>query len=235
MVLSSWRRVICGLAAAVVLSGCAGAPHVARYPVPLPPVDAPGCCGAITPAGAQLAAFLDGMNVDNLWQEHVRINWETGMPKPGAPATHGTHCSAFAAAASKRLDIYLLRPPEHGQDFLASAQERWLQSPRALEDGWKPVASSREAQMLANQGEFVVLVFRNPDSHRPGHIAVVHPYVKSDAALASEGPTTTQAGAHNFTLGTAVFSFVMHPGAWPDKVKMFAHATKFQSEAPAGQ
>ncbi len=214
---------------AVALIGCTNGPHPAHYPVPLPQVAGSGCCGAITPAGSRLAAFLDGMDVDNLWQEHVRINWETGTPKAGAPATHGTHCSAFAAAAAKRLDIYLLRPPDHGQDFLASAQERWLQGSHAREDGWKPVSSAREAQGLANQGELVVLVFRNPDPHKPGHIAVVHPYVKSDAALASEGPTTTQAGAHNFTLGTAVFSFVMHPGAWPDEVKMFAHATKFQA------
>jgi hypothetical protein len=230
MIRSGWRQIALCLTAVVPI-GCANGPHAPHYPVPLPSVEAPGCCGAITPAGSRLAAFLDGLDVDNLWQEHVRINWETGAPKAGSPATHGTHCSAFAAAAAKRLDIYLLRPPDHGQDFLASAQERWLEGPHAREDGWTPVTSAREAQRLANQGELVVLVFRNPDPHKPGHIAVVHPYVKSDAALASEGPTTTQAGAHNFTLGTAVFSFVMHPGAWPDEVKMFAHATKFQAAA----
>jgi hypothetical protein len=183
-----------------------------------------GCCGPITPAGQQLIHLLDGMDVDHLWQSHVKVDWETGQPKGG---TGSTHCSAFAAAVGERLGIYMLRPPQHGQDFLASAQGRWFEGDDARKEGWFKVNGSLQAQTLANLGNLVVLVYINPDPHTPGHIAIVRPQVKSLKDLEKEGPQTTQAGAHNFSSGTAVFSFVKHPGAWPNNVQIYAHMTKF--------
>src|SRR5436305_802046 len=80
------------------------------------------CCGEITAAGQNLASVLDSMNVEALWIANQHVNWETGEPDRGAeyegPGKH-THCSAFAAAASKQLGVYLLHPPEHGQLLLA--------------------------------------------------------------------------------------------------------------------
>jgi len=96
----------------------------------------PAGVGPITPAGMRLAASLDGMNVETLWQHGYHVDWRTGVAEGAretAPGSH-THCSVFAAAVADRLGIYLLRPPEHGQNFLANAQERWLNSPAAT--GW---------------------------------------------------------------------------------------------------
>jgi len=192
------------------------------------PVDY-GCCGPILPAGSELRSFLDGMHVDQLWQAHEHINWETGEPSHGG---HGheppTHCSAFAAAAAKLLGIYIMRPPDHSEEMLSLGQERWLESKEAADEGWREVVSPKAAQTLANGGYFVVLVYGR--EHGSGHIAIVRPAVKSEKALKNDGPETTQAGGHNFSDGTAVYSFVFHPGAWPDKVKIFAHPTKFQTE-----
>jgi len=206
--------------------GCVGAQDA--KPVVAAPVDT-GCCGVITPAGAQLVAFLDSLNVDHLWTAHEHIDWETGEPTAGHGHEPPTHCSAFAAAAGKKLGIYMLRPPEHPQNMLSEAQEKWFESDAGREGGWKPVSSPKEAQVLANQGEFVVLVFGR--ERGSGHIAIVRPAVKSDKALADEGPQTTQAGGHNFSSGTAKYSFVFHPGVWPSQVKMFAHVTRFEPGA----
>src|SRR5271163_3577371 len=85
----------------------------------------------ISAAGQRLAALLDGMQVEKLWQPKYRVDWRTGESVSGFITTPGghTHCSAFAAAAAERLGVYLLRPPEHPQDWLANAQERWLNDP----------------------------------------------------------------------------------------------------------
>jgi hypothetical protein len=194
-----------------------------------PTVDT-GCCGPITPAGQQLLRYLDSLDVDHLWEQHTFVDWRSGEPI----ASHGrkeppTHCSAFAAGAADRLGIYLLHPPQHSQEQLAEAQEKWMESDAGRAQGWYPVTSAQQAQALANLGNMVVLVFGR--AHGSGHIAIVRPAVKSAKALAEEGPQTTQAGGHNFSSGTAKYSFVFHPGAWPDKVKIFAHATKFSEGA----
>lgn len=185
-----------------------------------------GCCGVVTPAGEQLRKFLDGMDVEHLWLAKSKVNWETG--EPVAPNGH-THCSAFAAAVAERLGIYMLRPPEHGQDFLASAQGLWFKSDAGVHDGWKPVRSGGEAQALANRGELVVLVYVSPDPKKTGHIAVVRPAEKSVEEMKREGPQTIQAGGKNFASGTAVRSFKLHKEAWPNEVMAFAHATRFEA------
>ena len=78
----------------------------------------PASPSSITPEGLRLAALLDGLNVEALWQHGYHIDWRTGVsegPPETTPGSH-THCSAFTAAVADRLGIYLLRPPEHGQN-----------------------------------------------------------------------------------------------------------------------
>src|ERR1700688_1718004 len=114
------------------------------------------CCVPLTPACDRLAAALDNMKVESLWLAHEHVNWETGEPDRGAndkgPGNH-THCSAFAAAAAKKLAVYLLRPPEHGQLLLSNVQARWLADDAGRQAGWRSVPDMREAQRLANQGQ----------------------------------------------------------------------------------
>lgn len=182
------------------------------------------CCGPITPAGERLAATLDSMHVESLWLAHEHVNWETGEPDRGGsdegPGNH-THCSAFAAAAAKRLGVYVLRPPEHGQLLLANAQAEWLKSGAAQKSGWQRVSDMREAQRLANQGNLVLVSFPNPDKREPGHIAIVRPSEKSLPALQADGPETIQAGIHNHTRTNVRIGFENHPGAWPDGVRYY--------------
>ncbi|HEY1541860.1 MAG TPA: hypothetical protein VGG01_05580 [Xanthobacteraceae bacterium] len=180
------------------------------------------CCGPITAAGHKLTALLDGMNVESLWLAHELVDWKTGARnRPGT--TKSTHCSAFAAAAGFRLGVYMLRPPEHGQLLLASAQTRWFNSGAGQADGWRPVASMQEAQEFANQGKLVVISYANPNPQRPGHIVVVRPSTKSAARFALEGPQVIQAATYNRASSPAATSFKAHRGAWPNKVRVFVH------------
>ena len=185
------------------------------------------CCGPITPAGDRLASTLDSMNVESLWLSHEHVNWETGEPDRGAdyegPGNH-THCSAFAAAAAKRLGVYLLRPPEHGQLLLANAQAEWLASDAASKAGWRSVATMQKAQRLANEGTLVLVLYPNPDRHVPGHIAIVRPSEKSARALDENGPEIIQAGEHNHARTNVKTGFENHPGAWPNGVMYYAHS-----------
>jgi hypothetical protein len=187
------------------------------------------CCGPITPAGERLATVLDGMDVESKWLAHEHVNWETGEPDRGAeyegPGRH-THCSAFAAAAAKRLGVYLLRPPEHGQALLANAQVEWLNSKSGAAAGWNRVASSHEAQRLANEGTLVLAVYPNPDARLPGHVAIVRPSDKSARALEENGPEVIQAGEHNHARTNVRIGFENHPGAWPGGVQYFAHPVR---------
>jgi hypothetical protein len=187
------------------------------------------CCGPITPAGEQLAATLDGMDVESKWLAHEHVNWETGEPDRGGenegPGTH-THCSAFAAAAAAKFDVYLLRPPEHGQVLLANAQADWLASAAGSQAGWRKVADAFDAQRLANQGKLVLVLYQNPDRHVPGHIAVIRPSTKSVKALVENGPEIIQAGEHNHAKTNVRLGFDSHPGAWPGGVLYFMHALR---------
>ena len=184
------------------------------------------CCGPIAAAGRRLAATLDSMNVESLWLAHEHVNWESGEPDKGAdyegPGNH-SHCSAFAAAAAKRLGVYLLRPPEHGQVLLANAQAEWISSAAAQNSGWESVSDMREAQRLANQGNLVLVLFQNSDKHVPGHIAIVRPSEKSPKALRENGPQIIMAGNHNYASTNVRFGFQNHPGAWPDGVLYYVH------------
>jgi hypothetical protein len=176
--------------------------------LPSAPAWAQPCCGPITPAGEQLARFLDGTGVDHLWQPGEAVDWETGGPSAhevGSVPTH-SHCSAFVAAIAERLGVYILRPPQHTQLLLANAQMRWL-SQSGSQSGWRSVPDERTAQTLANQGIFVVASWENPDSGRPGHIAIVRPSLKTADELARQGPQTTQAGSRNHISSTVEIGF----------------------------
>ena len=184
------------------------------------------CCGGVTSAGRRLAATLDGMRVESLWLANEHVNWETGEPDRGGdyegPGKH-THCSAFAASAAKRLGVYLLRPPDHGQQLLANAQAEWLRGDDARSRGWRRITGEREAQREANRGNLVVVVFANPDKHEPGHVAIVRPAEKSLEELRRDGPQIIQAGQHNHTNTVVRVGFANHPGAFPHGVRYYAH------------
>lgn len=194
------------------------------------------CCGPITPEGVRLARFLDGTGVDHLWQAGQRVNWETGeairASKPSA-----THCSAYAAAVAARLGIYLLRPPQHSEDFLANAQMAWLRGAQPAA-GWRSLPDPAAAQAAANRGDLVVAVFENPNPARSGHIAVVRPSLQSAEALALGGPREAQAGAVNALDISTADGFAQHPGAWEPggggAIRYFAHKVDWSKAPRAG-
>ena len=201
----------------VLMALClAGLTAVARAQAPNTTGVAP-----VSDEGRVLAARLDASGVDHLWIAGHRINWKTGEAVAGT-AGH-THCSAFVASFAEGLGIYILRPPQHGQDLLASAQVVWLGSDEARRDGWRKVDGMFQAQSLANQGHFVVVAFPSPIPNRPGHIAIVRPSSKSEAQLKAEGPDITQAGQENFLSTTVRAGFRHHKGAWPDGVVYYVH------------
>jgi hypothetical protein len=190
---------------------------------------------AVTPAGEWLAKSLDKLDVPHHWlrgTEHIA--WRSGVPlleehgKKLTPlAKDETHCSAFAAAAADQLGIYLLHPPEHSHVLLANAQHDWLPSAAGAKAGWRAVDNAINAQRLANAGELVLAVFKNPDPTLAGHIAIIRPTAKSIAAILAKGPQITQAGFNNYTSADLARGFDHHPGAWDGAgrggVKFYAH------------
>jgi hypothetical protein len=214
---SRWRALSAGLLALAILLLSAGSLRANEE----------SCCGEITPAGHRLAEVLDDMQVESLWLAKQHINWETGEPDRGGsyegPGKH-THCSAFAAAAAKKMGVYILRPPEHGQVLLANAQAEWLPGAEAESKGWRRVGGARKAQAEANRGNLVVVAFANPDKHEPGHVAIVRPSEKSLQALEQDGPQIIQAGQHNHTSTVVRIGFANHPGAFPDGVRYYVHS-----------
>jgi hypothetical protein len=108
---------------------------------------------AVTPRAQHIFQLLDAMGVETKWIAGQHIYWESGLPT-GVPETSPgkhTHCSAFVAAAAKKLGVYILRPPEHGQKLLANAQNEWLAA-EGPTHGWQKLADAREAQAAANHG-----------------------------------------------------------------------------------
>jgi hypothetical protein len=199
---------------------------------------APASSEHITPAGQWLATCLDRLDVERHWlRGHEHVAWKTGLP---LTREHGvrltplqqdeTHCSAFAAAAADALGVYLLHPPEHSHVLLANAQYDWLPSDAGRKAGWRAVETAIDAQCLANAGELVVAVFKNPDGTKAGHIAIVRPSDVSDARIEAQGPQITQAGFNNFRSAPLASGFDHHPGAWErggrGAVKFYAHVVK---------
>ncbi len=180
---------------------------------------------AMTPAARRLFDVIDALNVEQNWPAGKHVNWETGIPDGGREFGHAkhTHCSVFVAAAAKRLGIYILRPPNHGQILLANAQYDWLAS-EGLKQGWQPLANGMEAQSFADQGDFVVAVYKNHHENSPGHIAIVRPGDESLAEIKADGPQVTQAGLHNYHSTSLKQGFAGHPHAFKnDEIKFYAH------------
>jgi hypothetical protein len=153
----------------------------------------------ISPGSQQLFQIIDRLDVEHRWPAGKHVFWETGVPdgKPEGNIGKHTHCSAFVAAAAKRVGIYVLRPPEHKQLLLANAQYDWLSSGGAAQ-GWKRISDGVQAQGYANQGWLVLAAYRNHDDYEPGHIAIVRPSDKNLGTLQEEGPQITQAGGTNY-------------------------------------
>jgi hypothetical protein len=221
-----------GMAVLLAANACTAASD-ANHSVAAPPVATDGpCCGPITPDGQRVLRALDTSNVEHLWLKSTHVAWDTGEPDLSAADEEAfaridhrdTHCSAFAAAMGQRLGVYMLRPPEHGQKLLATAQANWFTSRAGREAGWRPLDEAAQAQTLANSGQLVVVVYASPNPHRPGHIAIVRP---DDGVtleqLRDNGPRITQAGGRNYLSTTVRQGFHAHPDAWPDGVKYFAH------------
>jgi len=184
------------------------------------------CCGPITPAGERLVTLFGSMDVEHHWLAHQHVDWETGIQDRGPDYVGhdmATHCSAFSAAVGKNLNVYMLRPPEHPMTLLASAQTAWFDTDAGRTAGWREITGWQNAQSLANQGQLVVISYASPNPHKPGHIVVVRPSLKTAALLAVEGPDVIQAATHNRADYPAAKSFNAHPGAWPSGVKIFAH------------
>ncbi|MFZ6875772.1 hypothetical protein ACO0LF_27200 [Undibacterium sp. Di27W] len=179
--------------------------------------------------GHALEKLLDQTRVTELWPAGVHVNWESGEPDGRIVKGNGkhTHCSAFVAATAKRAGIYLLRPPEHGQDFLANAQYDWLSGQGAAQ-GWRELSSAAQAQDRANHGEVVVVSYRNHSDNKPGHIAIVRPSEKSDDEIKTEGPQIIQAGGSNYSSTSLKTGFAGHPLAWKkQEVRYFAHVVEW--------
>ena len=180
---------------------------------------------ALTPDnnGIKLRNFYLSLNVEKLWIGGHHVNWETGEPDD-SNATHDTktHCSAFAAAACERMNIYILRPPQHKQGLLANAQFDWLKTDEAYKDGWRQIISSDEykiydsAQAYADRGYVVVAVFQNPDTHKPGHAALIMPDERTFEKIKEEGPEVIQAGQHNYAGASLIIGFKNHITKWPE-------------------
>jgi len=183
----------------------------------------------ITPDGQKLKDSYLSMNVENLWIAEHHINWETGMPDmPEARQGIKTHCSAFVAAACERLDIYILRPPQHGQVLLANAQAMWLNSDEAGKTGWQELKDDdslyENAQRLANEGKIVVAICKNPDHSKPGHVALVMPSERPIVLLEQEGPEIIMAGTHNHNYIALINGFKSHITSWPSHdIQFFVH------------
>ncbi len=183
---------------------------------------------ALTPNGQWLARQLDQMGVETKWIAGTHVNWDTGLPNDDSETLPGrhTHCSAFVASAAKKLGVYILRPPQHGQVLLANAQNEWLASEGASQ-GWRPVNGPLEAQSLANSGALVVASYHNHRDNKPGHIAIVRPGDKSERDILSEGPNVIQAATANSVSISVRAGFAGHPHAWNDnEIDYYAHAIR---------
>jgi hypothetical protein len=183
---------------------------------------------SVTPMGQSIRRQLDSMGVESRWIAGAHVNWETGHADDESETLPGrhTHCSAFVAAAAKRLGVYILRPPQHGQVLLANAQNEWLAS-EGRSQGWRQLADAAEAQSAANRGFFVVASYHNHRDDKPGHIAIVRPGNKDEQELAMEGPDVIQAATVNSASISVRAGFAGHPYAWNnDEIAYFAHPVR---------
>jgi len=171
---------------------------------------------------------LEAMEVDKLWLPGAIVDWKTGLPTgqaiKDAKSKH-THCSQFVAAATERLGIYVLRPPEHGVVLLANAQFDWLPSDGGMKAGWVVLKDATAAQAAANDGRLVLASLKNPDPTKSGHIAIVRPGNKDAELLAKDGPDIMQAGGTNALRTTLRKGFGNHKQEY-DQIAFYAHVVE---------
>jgi hypothetical protein len=210
----SFRKILAGVAFLTAIAG--GAVHAQE--------------SRITPQARWLAHELDTMGVETKWIAGAHVDWETGLPDGVAeklPGRH-THCSGFVAAAAEKLGVYILRPPEHGQELLANAQNEWL----AIEgraEGWRPMDGPVDAQNAANRGLLVVASYHNHHSDKSRHIAIVRPGDKSVEKILAEGPDVIEASTVNESSISVKAGFAGHVYAWGnDEIDYYAHAVKIR-------
>jgi glutamine amidotransferase-like uncharacterized protein len=171
---------------------------------------------------------LEAMEVDKLWLPGAIVDWKTrlptGQPIKDAKSKH-THCSQFVAAATERLGVYVLRPPEHGVVLLANAQFDWLASDAGKKAGWVALKDGDAAQAAANDGRLVLASLKNPDPTKSGHIAIVRPGNKDAELLAQDGPDIMQAGGTNALCTTLRKGFGNHKKEY-DQIAFYAHVVE---------
>jgi hypothetical protein len=188
---------------------------------------------AVTPQAQELIRRLESMEVESRWIAGRHVDWRTGLPdgEPIRSAGRHTHCSAFVAAAAERLGVYILRPPEHGQELLANAQNEWL-AEEGASAGWLRLDGPAEAQAAANRGSLVVASYHSHRASRPGHIAIVRPAEKSAFEAGLFGPEVIQAGSLNSNSLNIREAFAGHPPAWRDKeIDYYAHPVSLGESA----
>ena len=175
----------------------------------------------ITQAGQALSVFLDSLQVEQYWDNGKHVNWLTGAPGgTGTNMTTGdaSHCSAFAAAVAKLLDVYILRPHDASDMGLANNQADWLATNRA--SGWLPIPSPVDAQHIANAGGLVVASLKEQPPVS-GHIAVIRPSTKSDAEILARGPQECQSGIINYNSVDVMTGFGQHDGL--ERILYYGH------------
>jgi hypothetical protein len=199
--------------------------------------------GSRSPGGKRLEQFLDGLPIETRWISGHHIVWQTGQQISHVGPNHHTHCSALVAATALYLDIYILRPPNHGQNLLANAQIDWLlaakvfHGPSAAASGWRALGSSGTAGVLdsavkaANLGKLVVAGYlqpppTNPNTSPSGHVVIVRP--QDDSFSATDGPFVASAGNRNWRSIHMRLAFHSHPAAWPSNIQLFAHDTDLE-------
>lgn len=184
---------------------------------------------AVLEKGKQLQAFYLSQHVETLWQKGMHVNWETGVADdPNATKNIKTHCSSFVASVCKQRGIYILRPPKHSVSLLANAQYSWLFTPVATAEGWLQIADNNfiAAQTLANEGNVVIAVAKNPNPKKSGHIALVMPAEISSSDVINKGPKLIQAGGINSSDVDFVTAFHKHYKVFPpsvEEVALFYH------------
>jgi hypothetical protein len=183
-----------------------------------PPVVRVGQGLPLSPAGAALAAVLDGMDVEHHWLPGQQVDWRTGNPVSAdrGPASNG---GAFVAAVCARLKVPMPAPAP--ENFLPGRQHDWLIR-EGRDKGWVAVGEV-EAQLLANQGWVVVAAWKDtpPPGERAvsGQTAVVRPDRKPAAEVLRSGPRVIAAGTQNhndIALGNA-----FPAGAWDGREVVF--------------
>jgi hypothetical protein len=185
--------------------------------------------------GLKLQNYYLSLNVEHLWLSGWRIIWETGERDP-LNILGKTHCSAFAAASCTRLNIYILRPPDHSETLLANAQFDWLETTEAKDNGWHqinypdPYKIYSTAQDMANKGYIVAISCKNPDPTESGHIALVMPGEISNTGLMIDGPLVIMAGTNNYNSTPMKNGFSKHIISWPETSFVFYYNKNINEE-----